>query len=251
MKKPAFLDRLCMYTATKFLTRIHRITHRMPIKLKKISKQKVLLIAPHTDDEVVAVGGCLSLHQNVGSEVMVAYVTSNSNAPQESISYKRMLEAKKVAEYLGFDYKFLEYPDGKVSLHEKELGQDITDLINKFRPEAFYCPFPSDHHRDHQAVSSACNIALNNLSFKFEICAYEIWSTMWPNYAVDISRVIEQKRKAINLYESQVEHVPYADAACGLNRYRGLRVYVPYAEGLYICSIKEYINISETLSFFF
>src|SRR4051812_38588672 len=70
MQRPPLLDGLLERTATRFLRRIHRVTHRMPVKLRAIEKQRVLVVAPHPDDEVIPVGGNLALHQCVGSEVL-------------------------------------------------------------------------------------------------------------------------------------------------------------------------------------
>ena len=50
-----FLGDIFERTATRFLGRVHRITHRMPAKLRNIAKQRVLVIAPHPDDEVIAI----------------------------------------------------------------------------------------------------------------------------------------------------------------------------------------------------
>ena len=66
MQRPTFLDSVFERTATRFLRRIHRITHRMPVKARIIGKQRVLVIAPHPDDEVIAVGGTMALHQRAG-----------------------------------------------------------------------------------------------------------------------------------------------------------------------------------------
>src|SRR4029077_1376201 len=121
MQRPAFLDDLCERTATRFLRRIHRITHRMPVKLRAIEKQRVLVVAPHPDDEVIAVGGNLALHQRLGSEVLTLFVTLDTVV--------RKGEAERVARLLGFDYRFLGFPDGLVSSHEPAVARMIAEAI--------------------------------------------------------------------------------------------------------------------------
>ena len=84
MQRALFLDGILERTATRFLRRIHRITHRMPVKLRAIEKQRVLVVAPHPDDEVIAIGGNLALHQRLGSEVLTLFVTLDAPLPMSA-----------------------------------------------------------------------------------------------------------------------------------------------------------------------
>src|SRR5437588_11889031 len=110
MERPRVLDRLLERTATRFLRRIHRITHRMPMKLRAVEKRRVLVVAPHPDDESIAVGGNLALHQRAGSDVLTLFVTLDASAPDGTIVRKG--EAERAARLLGFDHRFLGFPDG-------------------------------------------------------------------------------------------------------------------------------------------
>ena len=248
MNKPGVLTKIIRWSATRFMQRIYRLTHRMPIELRVLERQNVIVMAPHTDDEVISVGGCLALHRQLGSRVLTAYVTSDHSAPEGTPAHQRLGEARAVAEFLRFEAKFLEHPDGSVSLHEESVARDVSRLVVEHKPDVVFAPFPSDHHRDHQAVSAATALGLQNAGYKGEVWLYEIWSTIWPNVAVDIQSVVETKRDAINLYASQTCGMPYAEAALGLNCYRGLRVGVPYAECVYACSTAKFVELTSTLS---
>ena len=245
MRHPVLLDSVFERTATRFLRRIHRVTHRMPVKLRTVVKQRVLVIAPHPDDEVIAVGGTLALHQRAGSEVLTLFVTVDEPASDGSVVRKG--EAERVARLLSFDHRFLGFPDGSVSLHEPGVARAIADAIRSFRPDVIYCPFPSDHHRDHMAVSACTGMAAVQSGYEGEVCCYEVWSNLWPNIGVDISSVIEVKREAIGCYASQVAYVPYAEGALGLNRFRGLRLGVPYAEAFFVSRARTFVDVSRTL----
>jgi LmbE family N-acetylglucosaminyl deacetylase len=244
MHRPEFLDRILERTAMRFLRSIHRITHRMPIKLRAIEKQRVLVVAPHPDDEVIAVGGNLALHQRVGSDVLTLFVTLD--APAADVGRKG--EAERVANLLGFDHRFLAFPDGSVSLHEPAVAGAIADAIRSFRPEVIYCPFPGDHHRDHQATSACTGAAVAKTGYRGEVWCYELWSCLWPNTGVDISSVVEIKRRAINCYASQIAYVDYVEGALGLNRYRGLKLGVEYAEALFVSDPRTFIGVCRTLA---
>jgi N-acetylglucosamine malate deacetylase 1 len=244
MQRPLFLDNILEHTALRFLRSIHRITHRMPIKLREVEKQRVLVVAAHPDDEVIAIGGNLALHQRLGSEVLTLFVTLD--APSADVGRKG--EAERAAHLLGFDHRFLGFPDGSVSLHERAVARAIAEAIRSFRPELIYCPFPGDHHRDHQSAAACTGAAVEMTSYRREVWCYELWSCLWPNIGVDISSVIDTKRKAINCYASQVAYVDYVEGALGLNRYRGLKLSVDYVEALFACDPRTFNSACRTLA---
>ncbi len=246
MQRPSFLDGVFERTATRFLRRIHRMTHRMPVKLVPVERARVLVVAPHPDDEVIAAGGTLALHQRAGSDVLVLYVTLDAPRPDGSVP--RRGEAEAAAKLLGFEHRFLGFPDGSVSLHEERAGAAIAEAITGFRPDVVMCPFPGDHHRDHMAVSAATGLAVARSGHAGEVRCYEVWSNLWPNVGVDISSVVDVKRAAIECYASQIRTIPYADGALGLNRFRGIKLRVPYAEAFYACSGREFVQLCRTLA---
>jgi N-acetylglucosamine malate deacetylase 1 len=246
MKRPTFLDSVFERTATRFLRRIHRITHRMPVTLRAIQKERVLVVAPHPDDEVIAIGGSLALHQRVGSEVLTLYATLD--APASDGSILRRGEAERAAHLLGFAPRFLGFPDGSLSLHEEGMTRAIVDAIRSFRPSVIFCPFPGDHHRDHMSAAACTGAAVARSGYAGEVCCYEVWTSLWPNVGVDISSVIERKREAINCYASQVAHLHYVEGALGLNRFRGLKLEVPYAEALFACKSRAFTELCRTLA---
>jgi LmbE family N-acetylglucosaminyl deacetylase len=124
----------------------------------------------------------------------------------------------------------------------------LEGALRELRPDVVICPFPGDHHRDHQAVAVSTAGAIAGSGFSGEVWCYETWSTLWPNTAIDISDVVDEKRRAIECYQSQVAHMPYADAALGLNRFRGLKVGVTHAEGIFACAAPRFLELSRTIS---
>lgn len=241
--------------ALQFLARIQRITHRMPVELRKVKKSRVLVLAPHMDDEVIGPGGTLILHGKAGSSVGVIFTTDSSGPKtqhgEQPITVTRKAEAKEVATTFGFEVlEFLDLPDGSLTLHEKELGDRLTKHLISWKPDLIFVPFPGDHHRDHQATSAGLVRALELTGWKGEVWCYEIWSTLWPNVDVDISSVVDEKKQAIGLHASQVKEMGYIEAAMGLNRYRGLKVRVPFAEAFFVGSQSDYLNAARLLNQF-
>jgi LmbE family N-acetylglucosaminyl deacetylase len=229
----------------RFLQRVHRITHRVPCSLRRLETARVLVVAPHCDDEAIALGGSLALHRRLSSEATTAFVTLER--PDEDGVVLRQREAEKAAEVLGYRCLFLNVPDGNASLHERRIAQSLAEIVCATKPDVVFTPFPGDHHRDHQAVAASTARALNETAFRGQIWCYETWSNLWPNTGVDISEVVHEKRAAIECYKSQLG-LPYVDAALGLNRFRGLRFGVDYAEGFFVCELARFRRLSRTLS---
>src|SRR5262249_15260645 len=149
---------------------------------------------------------------------------------------------------LGFDHRFLNFPDGSVSYHEPAVARGIVDAIGSFRPDVIYAPLPGDHHPDHQSTPACTGAAVAQSGYRGEVCCYELWSSLWPNIAVDISSVVDIKRRAINCYASQVAYVAYVEGALGLNRFRGLKLGVDYAEALFACPAHTFVDVCRTLA---
>ena len=72
-KRPKFLKQICTWTATRFLTKIHHLTHRVPVTLRELEQDRVLVVAPHMDDEMIGAGGALALHHQLGSELGLVF----------------------------------------------------------------------------------------------------------------------------------------------------------------------------------
>ncbi len=232
--------------ASRLLQRIHRITHRLPLTLHKLERTEILVVAPHMDDEVIGPGGTMALHRRLGSRIDVVFCCAGATPEADAV---RKREARAVAAFLEFnDLRFLDHPEGQLSRHENKLGDDLARVIGEIQPKQIFCPYPADHHRDHSAAAMGVLRGIEQARWDGEIWTYEVWSPLWPNVAVDISDVVDIKRTVIAMHESQVAGLHYVDGALGLNRYRALRVYVPYAETFYVGGPREYRNIAEQMN---
>ncbi len=245
------------WASRRFLAKVHRITHRMPLELRTVRPGRVLVLAPHMDDEVIGAGGTLWLHRQAGSQLAVVYasdsaspgVSSKASSGDVSLSSIRAREAQTSAAHLGLEILgVLPYPDGALSLHEPALATSLAGFLREWGPTQVLVPFPGDHHRDHQATAAALGLAIEEVGWRGEVWCYEVWSTLWPNVAIDISTVADAKRQSIATFASQVAGMSYIDSTLGLNRYRGLRVGVDHAEGFYVCSAKDYPGVAEMLA---
>jgi len=249
----AFITRwshqLRQWGVARLLTRTQHFIHRQPVQLKTLKPSKILVFAPHNDDETIAAAGTLALARDLGCTTRIVFVTGVQHAPNDTIEQTRMTEAQAACKLLECEYDGWGFTDGNIISQKNELIHEMVMEIEAFHPDIILTPFPTDMHRDHQSTSLCLATALKEAKTEtnLEVWGYEIWSTLWPNAAVDITDAVQQKREAIRLYESQIHSVPYEDAALGLNRYRGLKVGVDYAEAFYICSRSQFIALTEQM----
>jgi LmbE family N-acetylglucosaminyl deacetylase len=240
--------------ARRFLIRIKRASHRMPVQRVPVRKGRILIIAPHMDDEVIGCGGALLLHRNLGSEVRVVFVSdSASGVADPAIAQKlrelRQGEMERVRAVLGFQSVDVQgFPDGSLVKHEDAIARRLADDIRAFQPDQIFCPFPVDGHADHQACALALGEAARSAGWQGQVMAYEVWSTLWPNVAIDISTVAEEKEALIRLYASQMEDRDYAAGILALNRYRGLQHRLSHAEAYHLCSAAEFRQLTHCLN---
>jgi LmbE family N-acetylglucosaminyl deacetylase len=241
------------WTMTRLLRRVHRVTHRLTPSVRRVERSRVLLFAPHMDDGMISSGGTIALHKRAGSDVGFVYVSDSRGDSRytgvDSQTNIREQEAVSACEFMGVEIvDMLGFPDRSLSLFETEIAQRIGDLIDRWRPQQIFCPFPTDQHRDHQATAMSVALALAERNWKGEVWGYEVWSTLWPNAVVDISKVVEVKSSAISLFASQATAMPYVEATLGLNRYRGLQAQVKYAEAFYVCSPRKLSEMCQPLN---
>lgn len=206
---------------------------------------RILVFAPHPDDEVLGCGGVMAKHIAYGDDVYVCVVTS-SRVEKYRVMHQNY--ARKVGEYLGVkDVFFFDYPTVELSsVNDRDFTGSFNELVQKIRPEIVYIPFYGDMHTDHKKVADAAMVALRPYSAPFvrEIYAYETLSeTGWnyptadktfiPNVFENISAYVDVKVHAMEMYETKIEKPPHPRSAEGIRtlaKYRGGTVGVEYAE---------------------
>ena len=201
---------------------------------------KVLVIAPHPDDEVIGVGGTIARRVSEGHTVYVCIVTKGC-APlfrEESVEQVRN-ECREADRLLGVEETFfLDLPAAMLEeVPRYKLNDTLLQIILKVEPDEVYIPHRGDMQMDHKMITDAAMVALRP---KYDhrvrrIYTYETLSeTGWdipnavnefiPNVYEDISGTLEKKLRAMRIYESQMAPFPAArspEAAEALAKYRG------------------------------
>lgn len=216
--------------------------------VEKPEGQRVLVIAPHPDDEVIGCGGTVRLHRQLGHTVSILYLTDGERGIKNMNPIKcaelRRVEAVRSAGHLDVPEQnlyHLHLRDGDL-INQSGTNYDFRDILQKADPDIIYLPSFIETHRDHYAA----NILLkNNLVKSATICAYEVWTPLIPNRLVNISNVVEAKKNALMEHASQLKELDYLDAAMSLNRYRAAmyRKSSQFAEAFIYCTSVQYFEL--------
>ncbi|HEX7095142.1 MAG TPA: PIG-L deacetylase family protein [Acidimicrobiales bacterium] len=202
---------------------------------------------------MLGAGGTVIRHISQGGDVGIVFVSDGAGETQgpERDDYvaTRKREARAAAERMGAEIlAFLDHPDGDLCKREAMVADELGRILHDFGPDEVFTPFPTDHHRDHQATAAATVQAINRAGWDGTVWGYEVWSPLWPNAAVDVGDVLDDKVSALQCHESQLTHRNYIEGIVGLNRYRGLRVGTSAAEAFYRAPAAEFARVCAKLT---
>jgi LmbE family N-acetylglucosaminyl deacetylase len=139
------------------------------ISRRRIFMRKVLVVAPHADDETLGCGGTLLKHFDEGDEIYWLLVTDmslESGFLQAQIE-TRELEISKVIELYGFKETYrLGFPPAALeAVPMKDIVQAMSSVVDKLHPEIIYSVFRNDVHSDHSVVSDAVMAATKSFRY--------------------------------------------------------------------------------------
>lgn len=199
-----------------------------------------IIVAPHPDDEVLGAGGTLLRRKAEGAKVawlIITAISVKTGWSAESVR-RRAGEIQEITELLGFSTVFtLDFPTTQLDrIPMSELVAAISEVFKTFEPQEVFVPHSLDVHTDHRVVFDAvasCTKWFRQPSVK-RVLAYETLSesdfgmgvghAFRPNVFVDISPFLEQKIRAMDVYESELGVFPFPrspDALRALASVRG------------------------------
>lgn len=216
---------------------------------------RVIIIAPHADDEVLGCGATIAKHVSQGDFIVVIIATNaNKGAPelfsQEAVDIVRK-EALNAHKILGVNETlFLDFPAPSLnSFPEFKISIDLLKIFENYKPSHLYLPHPGDLHQDHKAIYRSSLVAARpqgNHKISY-IYTYETLSeTDWtprnelffsPNHFVDVSDHFDKKLKAMSCFYSQLKNFPHSrslEALEALSKLRGSTIGVHKAEAFMV-----------------
>lgn len=188
---------------------------------------RILVLAPHPDDESIGCGGTLLRHVRQRDTVQIVFLTSgekggHGRSEAETIRVRES-EARAAAKILGVRrIEFWHLPDGALRPTPDALDR-LRRKLNAFRPERIYVAHDREMHPDHRGAARLLRRALQQAKGKPpDVLGYEVWTPIQKlSEIVDISPFMEKKLRAVKAYRSQCAVVGFVAAVRGLNRYRG------------------------------
>jgi LmbE family N-acetylglucosaminyl deacetylase len=229
---------------------------------------RIVVIAPHMDDEVFGCGGTIALAADAGARVTVIYVTDGRKgypgarleqpADLEAAAFeaklvaRRKQEARRAADALGVkDLVFLDQPDAMLAPTDPAVAA-LADALARHAPTAVFLPFLTDLHHDHWITNCVFVDAARRarLSPSIACWGYEVWTPLIANAVVDITAAEDRKRTAMQQFESQQAEFDYPRAMLGLNTYRSLHRARArgLAEAFHVAELGVYRRLFETIA---
>jgi LmbE family N-acetylglucosaminyl deacetylase len=173
--------------------------------------KNILVLAPHTDDGELGVGGTISRFLRQGATITYAAFSTAEESVQDGlpkdILKREVAEATKRLGIKSNNLIIYNYPVRKLNFHRQEILEHLIDL-RKNNYDLIFIPSLSDVHQDHSTISTEAVRAFKNTT----ILGYElIWNNLSFNTTCFISlekQDVENKIHALNAYKSQ-HHRPY------------------------------------------
>jgi LmbE family N-acetylglucosaminyl deacetylase len=210
--------------------------------------ERVVVLAPHMDDEVLGCGGTLARHVRAGARVTVVFMTDGryggrvDNASQ-TLAQVRKLEAKQAGDILGVHtLHFLDAEDSWLGT-DRVIVERLRDILLTEDPSIVYLPFFLDGHVDHRAANEVMLSAVRGTTLNFECRGYEVTTPLVANRLVRIDDTVAVKKLALGCYHSQLAVVDYMHGCLGLNAYRALSAAAPdcrFVEAFHALPLADY-----------
>jgi LmbE family N-acetylglucosaminyl deacetylase len=223
------------------------------------SKENILVISAHPDDEVLGVGGTIAKKAMDGHNIFVVILAtgiasrySNPNKQKDKIEVEinnLRKEAEKSASILKIKkIHFLDFPDNRLdTIPKMDITFELKEIIENVKPQIVYTHHFGDYNWDHRIAFDvslmACRPNVGDV-FPKQIYSYEVLSStdrsfqnnlnvFAPNVFEDIKDTIELKKKALQCYKTELRKYPHPrspEALEYLARKRGNEVGLEFAE---------------------
>jgi len=188
---------------------------------------KVLVIAAHPDDEILGVGGTISLLTKMGKKVDVLIFTDGSSTQyfnNEAILEDKFHEAKEANDVVGsIVLPRADFPDMRLdTIAHVDKNIALSKVISNGGYDTIFVQDRTDINKDHNELYESTMVSCRpypGQKIKHVLSYYVNSSTEWgnllkkkpfnPNVFVDISSTIDDKLNAMEKYTTEIRDYPH------------------------------------------
>jgi LmbE family N-acetylglucosaminyl deacetylase len=188
---------------------VNRLSPANPRRWTSSGRERVVVIAPHPDDEATGCAGTLLRHHDAGDRTRIVVVTDGrlSRAygfDPASLVERRQEEAREAAARMETELEWLGLPEGSWSVDAA--GAAIQRLLAELSPTVVYAPSAIDYHPEHRRVAAALASVVSSCDTPPEIRVYGIQVPLTPllvNLVHDVSDLEQPVRRVLAAYATQ------------------------------------------------
>lgn len=208
------------------------------------SFERVLVLAPHTDDAELGCGGTLARLVEREHDVFVAVFSIASDSlpaefPKDTLKHE-FLDAMRILGLPSGNASVREYPVRRLAEHRQNILEELVALRKEIAPDVVFLPCEQDIHQDHQVIHAEGVRAFKNAS----LLGYELpWNTL--NFAPQLivgleDRHMQRKWDMLHAYNSQIvlgRQYFSKNLVYGLARVRGVQANKEFGEGFQVIRV--------------
>jgi N-acetylglucosamine malate deacetylase 1 len=204
--------------------------------------QKILVLAPHTDDGELGCGG--SIAKFIAEEKQMHYAAFSfcskslpPGFPADTLAHE-CKKATSVLDILPANVTLFDFDVRNFEKHRQEILEELVKLNKHISPDLVFIPSAADIHQDHGVIHTEALRAFKNSS----LLGYELpWNHPQfssPFYIKLSAKDIAKKWEALKEYQSQ-SHRNYMqeDFIKSLAKVRGVQSNTEYAEAFEVYKI--------------
>jgi LmbE family N-acetylglucosaminyl deacetylase len=198
---------------------------------------KIVCVGAHPDDPESGCGGTLARYAALGHAVTIVYLTRG----ERGIAGKSLDEAARIrtaecdaaCRIIGAKPVFFGQIDGATEVTRAQVDA-MQRLLSTQAPDVLFTHWPVDTHMDHQVASMLTIRAWMSLGtpllYFFEVDTGSQTEGFLPNTYVDVSPVLDQKKRALFAHASQDGQGIWREHHEVMTQWRGREVGVAAAE---------------------